>query len=54
MGIVIKLGDILREKHKQSVFENRVLKRMFGLKSYEVIRFEENCVMLAFITCNHH
>jgi hypothetical protein len=34
------------------VFENRVLRRMFGPSRDEVTGVGENCVMRSFITCN--
>jgi hypothetical protein len=33
------------------VFENRVLRRIFGPKRDEVIGAGENCIMRSFITC---
>jgi hypothetical protein len=40
----------LREEHKLDVFEDRVLRRIFGPKrgGREI---EENCIMRSFITC---
>jgi hypothetical protein len=38
----------------QQVFENRVLRRTFGLKRDEVIEAGENCIMRSFITCTLH
>jgi hypothetical protein len=32
----VKLGLTLREEHRRSVFENSVLRRIFGPKRYEV------------------
>jgi hypothetical protein len=39
----------LREEHTMRVFENRVLRRIFGPKRDEVTG--ENCIMRNFITC---
>jgi hypothetical protein len=33
------------------VFENRVLRRIFGPKRDEVMEVGENCIMRSFITC---
>jgi hypothetical protein len=42
----------LREEHTLRVFENRVLRRIFGPKRDEVTgEFGENCVIRSFITC---
>jgi hypothetical protein len=38
----------LREEHRLRVFENRVLRRIFGPKRDET---GENCIMRSFITC---
>jgi hypothetical protein len=35
---------ILREEHRLRVFENRVLRRVFGTKSDEVTGNGENCI----------
>jgi hypothetical protein len=42
---------ILREEHRSRVFENMVLRKMFGLKRDEVVGGAENCIMRSFITC---
>jgi hypothetical protein len=42
------LSLTLREEHRLRVFENRVLRRIFGLKRDEVIG--ENCIRRSFIT----
>jgi hypothetical protein len=34
--MVVKLGLTLREEHRLRVFENRVLRRIFGPKSDEM------------------
>jgi hypothetical protein len=41
----------LREEHRLRVFENRVLRRIFGPMRDEVMgEIEENCIMRSFIT----
>jgi len=36
------------------MFENRVLRRIFGLKREEITRIrKKNCIMRSFITCTH-
>jgi hypothetical protein len=41
---------ILREEHRLGVFEDRVLRRIFGPKRYEVTRVNgENCIMKSFV-----
>jgi hypothetical protein len=42
---------ILREEHRLRVFENRVLRRIFGPTRNEVREVGENCIMRSFITC---
>jgi hypothetical protein len=44
----------LREEHRLRVFENRVLRRIFGPKSDEVTGEWRNCTMGSFIICTHH
>jgi hypothetical protein len=39
----------LREEHRLKVFENRVLRRISGLKREEVTGSGEGCVMKSFI-----
>jgi hypothetical protein len=39
----------LREEHRQRVFENKVLRRIYGPKSDEVM--EENCIIRSFMIC---
>jgi hypothetical protein len=41
----------LREEHKLRVFENRVLRRIFGPKRDEVTGGWRNYIMKSFITC---
>jgi hypothetical protein len=44
----------LNEKHRLRMFENRVLRRIFGLKREEITRIrKKNCIMRSFITCTH-
>jgi hypothetical protein len=42
---------ILWEEHRVRVFENRMMRRIFGQKREEVA---ENCMMESFITCTLH
>jgi hypothetical protein len=42
---------ILREEHRLRVFENRVLRRIFGPKRDEVTGVWKNNIMRNFITC---
>jgi hypothetical protein len=42
----------LREEHRLGVFENRVLRRIFGPKRDEVTGEWENCLMKSFVICN--
>jgi hypothetical protein len=39
------------EEHRLRVFENRVLRRIFGPKRDEVTGSGENCIRRSFITC---
>jgi hypothetical protein len=41
----------LREEHRLRVFENRVLRRIFGPKRDEVTGNGENCIMRSFVIC---
>jgi hypothetical protein len=41
----------LREEHRLRVFENRVLRRIFGPKRDEVTEDGENCIMRSFVIC---
>jgi hypothetical protein len=45
------LSLTLREEHRVRVFENRVLRRKFGPKRYEVTEDGGNCRRRSFITC---
>jgi hypothetical protein len=40
----------LREEHKLKVFENRVMRRVFGPKKNS----GEDFIMRSFVTCMHH
>jgi hypothetical protein len=40
----------LTEEHRLRVFDNRVLRRIFGPMSVKVIEVGENCIMRSFIT----
>jgi hypothetical protein len=42
----------LREEHRLSMFENKVLRRIFGPKRDEVTRGWRNCIMRSFVICN--
>jgi hypothetical protein len=44
----------VREEHRLRVFENGVLRRVFGLKREEVAGGWRNCIMRSFITCMLH
>jgi hypothetical protein len=46
-------SSTLREEHRLRVFENRVLRRIFGPKRDDVTGEEigGNCIMMSFITC---
>jgi hypothetical protein len=41
----------IREEHRLRVFENRVGRRILGLKRDDVQEVGENCIMDSFITC---
>jgi hypothetical protein len=41
----------LREERSLRVFENRVLRRIFGSKRVRRQEVGENCIMRSFITC---
>jgi hypothetical protein len=41
----------LREEHRLRMFENRVLRRIFGPRTDEVTGDWRNCIMRSFITC---
>jgi hypothetical protein len=43
----------LRKVHGLKVFENRVLRRIFGPMIDEVTEVGENCIMKSFITWAH-
>jgi hypothetical protein len=44
----------LREEHRLRVFENRVLRGMFGPKRDEVMGERESCTVGSSIICTHH
>ena len=44
----------LREEDRLKVFENRVLRRVFGPKRDEVTRNGENYIMRSLTVCNPH
>jgi hypothetical protein len=44
----------LREDYRLRVFENRVLRRIFGPERVEITGNGENCTMGSFIICTHH
>jgi len=45
---------ILRDKNRVKVFENRVLRRIFGPKRDEVIGNGENYIMRSLMICTPH
>jgi hypothetical protein len=45
----VNLGLILREEHRLRVFENRMLRRIFGPKRVEHSRNGEDCIMRSFM-----
>jgi hypothetical protein len=45
------LSLILREEHRLKVFENRVLRRIFGLKRDEVTGGGETRITRSFVIC---
>jgi hypothetical protein len=50
----IILPPTLREEHRLRVFENRVLRRIFGPKRDEVMENGESCTVESLIICTHH
>jgi hypothetical protein len=48
------MPSALREEHRLWLFENRMLKRIFGLNVVEVTKDGENCIMRSFIICTLH
>jgi hypothetical protein len=46
----LELGLSLYGKNTLRVFENRVLKRIFGLRK-KVVQDGENCIMESFVIC---
>jgi hypothetical protein len=47
----VKPGLTLREEHRLRVFENRVLRRIFGPKRDEVKEGGENCILRNSMIC---
>jgi hypothetical protein len=45
------LSLTLREENRLRVFENRVLRRIFGPKKDEVTEVGENCIMRSCMVC---
>jgi hypothetical protein len=41
----------LKEEHRLTVFENKVLRRIFGPRRDEVAGGGENCIMRSFVIC---
>jgi hypothetical protein len=44
-------SSTLKEEHRLRVFENRVLRRIFGPKREEVVGDTKDCIMRSCITC---
>jgi hypothetical protein len=44
----------LRKESRLRVFENRVLRRIFGPKRNEVRGAGEDCIMRSFVICTYH
>jgi hypothetical protein len=44
----------LREEHRLRVFENRVLRRIFGPEREVDGLWKKNCIMMNFMTCILH
>jgi hypothetical protein len=44
---------VLREEHRLRVFENRVLRRIFGPRRDEVTGTGESCTVGSFMICTH-
>jgi hypothetical protein len=47
----MKCSLTVREEHRLRMFENRVLRRIFGSQREEVAGDGRNCIMRSFITC---
>jgi hypothetical protein len=47
----VKLDLTLREEHRLRVFENRVLRRIFGPNREEVAGGFKDSIMMSFIPC---
>jgi hypothetical protein len=50
----VKFGLSLREDHRQKVFENRVLRRIFGPKRDEMMGEWRKCITRSFMICTLH
>jgi hypothetical protein len=50
----MKLSLTVREGHGLRVFENRMLRRIFGHKREELQDTEENGIMTSFMICTPH
>jgi hypothetical protein len=44
----------LREEHRLRIFENRMLRRIFGLQRDEVMKGEENCITRSCTICTRN
>jgi hypothetical protein len=44
----------IEEEHRQRVFENRVLRRIFGAERDEVLGSGKNFIMRSFMICTPH
>jgi hypothetical protein len=44
----------LREGHRLRVFENRVLRRIFGSREMKIRDIGENYILRSFIICTRH
>jgi hypothetical protein len=53
LPVVLCGCETLREEHRLRVFENRVLRRIFGPKREDGGSWE-NCIMMNFTACNVH
>jgi hypothetical protein len=52
--MAVKLGLTLREEHRLRVFENRVLRRIFGPKRAEITKEWRKLHNGSFIICTCH
>jgi hypothetical protein len=44
----------VREKHRMRMFENRMLRKIFGTKGEKRLEAGEDCIMRSFMTCKLH